>query len=494
MRKWCGSPEFLLVTISILFLSILISGLGGCSSGQDSRLSKALRAIGGVGQLPPEAAIELQRFKSIFNAKSRADSEKSIEYFNFAFKRLRTSYVENVSDKKLINAAIKGIQNLKIESVKPLPSVLVEAALDSMTASLDPHTSYLNPEEFKESFVQTRGEFGGLGIEVTMHDGFVKVVAPIEGTPASRSGLQPGDLITHVDRIAIKGKSLREAVNLMRGTPGSKIFLKVRREGVADFTVTITRAVIKVEPVKWAAKGDIGYIKVSRFSERLQDGLIAAFASLTSEIGHQPVGIILDLRNNPGGLLDQSIFLADSLIDKGNIVSVRGRDPNKTRTFRAKKGDLADGVPIVVLINSGSASASEIVASALKHNGRATILGARSYGKGSVQTIIPLLEEGALKVTTALYYGPDGKSIQARGVSPHIRLHSGKVIKHKKESDLPRSILAVGESPESSQLSISESNCREVGDKKDRALGCALAFLELGKVRFLADHSKEKNM
>jgi len=450
--------------------------------------------------LPEDAQREFVRFEQVFKQYVADDDDEYLDYFGFAYKRLRASYVREVPDAALIDAAIQGVEEAKLSQGSANPDVVVEAALDAMTGSLDPHTSYMNGEEFRESFVQTKGEFGGLGIEVTMEDGFVKVVSPIEGTPASRSNLKSGDLITHVDQEPIQGKTLPEAVRKMRGRPGTDIELKVRRKGVSDFDVFLTRAIIQVRAVRWHMEGDIGYIRVSRFSERMEGGIIKAFAALRTEYGGEPAGIILDLRNNPGGLLDQSVILSDSFLNAGEIVTVRGRTTRSSSSFTAEYGDLANGLPMVVLINGGSASASEIVASALKFHKRATVMGTQSFGKGSVQTIIPLPVEGALRLTTALYYGPNGETLQARGVDPDVYLVPEKVDAEEsengpKEADLPHALPADAHHAQLGQLRVPVAQCVEAGENKDRELGCALAFLHAGSTsKFLADHGGQKSM
>jgi len=490
-----GSPQSKLVVIGVLLALALLPSISGCSTSPESPLATVLRAIGpGVG-LPPVAAREFKRFDTVYRKYADTPDQSKLDYFGFAFKRVRTSYVRPVSDKDLIDAAIKGVEETKAKPGSLSPDVVVEAALDAMTASLDPHTAYFNSEEFKESFVRTRGEFGGLGIEVTMEDDFVKIVSPIEDTPAARAGLRSGDLITHVDTHSIQGKTLRDAVIKMRGAPDTKILLKIRRKGRADFDVTLTRAIIKVQAVKWRLEDRIGYIRVSRFSERLEGGIIKAIASIRAELGAQPDGYVLDLRNNPGGLLDQSIILSDTFLNDGEIVSVRGRDPQDIRSYKAESGDLGENVPMVVLINGGSASASEIVASALKIHKRATIMGTRSFGKGSVQSIIPLPVDGALKLTIALYYGPDGRTIQAQGVVPDIRIVPEEEVAHRKEADEPGAFAARNKVDKTGQSQVHISTCREVGDRKDRELGCALDFLKAGsRDKFLVEHVNRQRM
>ena len=329
---------------------------------------------------------------------------QQLELFGDIFERVRADYVKETDDEKLIEAAVNG-----------------------MLTSLDPHSSYMSPKSFKDMQVQTRGEFGGLGIEVTMENGYVKVVSPIDDTPAYRAGLKPGDLITHLDDEAVQGLTLAEAVERMRGKVNSDIKLKIRREGREPFDVSITRAVIKIRSVRWRTEGKIGYLRITSFSEQADDGVARALKKIKEKLGSDLKGIVLDLRNNPGGLLDQAIKVSDAFLDQGEIVSTRSRKAGDAQRFNAKQGDLADKLPIVVLINGGSASASEIVAGALQDHRRAVVLGTRSFGKGSVQTIIPLSGQGAIRLTTAHYYTPSGRSIQAKGIEPDIEVKQAKL-------------------------------------------------------------------
>src|SRR6186713_2308123 len=334
---------------------------------------------------------------------SAANSEiyRQLDLFGEVLERVRSDYVEKPEDAKLIESAING-----------------------MLAALDPHSAYLNPKHFRDMQVQTRGEFGGLGIEVTMENGVVKVVSPIEDTPASRAGIQSGDLITHLDKEQILGLTLQEAVEKMRGPVNSGITLTIVRKGTEDpFDVKVVRDVIHINPVKYSAEGDVGYIRVTTFNEQTTANLQKAIEDLKKQIGPKLKGYVIDLRNNPGGLLDQAISVSDTFLDRGEVVSTRGRNADETQRFNAQKGDLSDGKPVVVLINGGSASASEIVAGALQDHKRATVIGTRSFGKGSVQTIIPLGSgNGALRLTTARYFTPSGRSIQAKGISPDIEV------------------------------------------------------------------------
>jgi carboxyl-terminal processing protease len=288
----------------------------------------------------------------------------------------------------------------------------------------------MNAKNFRDMQVQVRGEFGGLGIEVTMENGLVKVVSPIDDTPAAHAGLKPGDFITAIDGDQVMGLSLNEAVEHMRGPVNSDVKLSIRREGRDPFDVTLKRAVVKIQSVKSRLEGqDIGYIRITSFNEQTDSGLQNAIKSLKSQAGDKLAGIVLDLRNNPGGLLDQAIAVSDAFLDKGEIVSTRGRRAEDAQRYNARPGDITNGLPIVVLINGGSASASEIVAGALQDQHRAVLLGTRSFGKGSVQTIIQLPGHGAIRLTTARYYTPSGRSIQAKGIEPDIVVEPAKIEK-----------------------------------------------------------------
>ena len=332
-------------------------------------------------------------------ADEDAETYRQLDLFGDILERVRDEYVEEVSTSDLIDAAIEG-----------------------MIGSLDPHSKYHNPKSYKEVQVQARGEFGGLGIEVTMENGYVKVITPIDDTPAQRAGIEPGDLVTHLDDEPVLGLTLQQAVDRMRGPANSEITLTIRRSGVEeDLKFPITRAVIKIRSVRARVVDDeIVLARISTFSEHTSDDLDRVLGDLWEEQGDQVLGVVLDLRNNPGGLLDQAIAVSDAFLGQGEIVSTRGRDHTSALRFNAQEGDIIDGLPLVVLINSGSASASEIVAGALQDHGRALILGTRSFGKGSVQTVIPLSGRGALRLTTANYYTPSGRSIQAQGIDPDI--------------------------------------------------------------------------
>ena len=337
------------------------------------------------------------------SAAASSDTYRNLNLFGDVFERVRSDYVEKPEDAKLVETAING-----------------------MLAGLDPHSSYMDGKSFRDMQIQTRGEFGGLGIEVTMEDGLVKVVAPIDETPAAKAGILANDIITHLDDDAVQGLTLNQAVEKMRGPVNTKIKLRVMRKGAEKpLEISITRDIIRVRAVRSNVQGDdVAYIKLTQFNEQTTDGLKKAISDLTSQIPADKLkGYIIDMRNNPGGLLDQAISVSDAFLDRGEIVSTRGRNVEETQRFNARSGDLTKGKPIIVLVNGGSASASEIVAGALQDHKRATVLGTRSFGKGSVQTIIPLgAGNGALRLTTARYYTPAGKSIQAKGISPDIEV------------------------------------------------------------------------
>jgi carboxyl-terminal processing protease len=332
-----------------------------------------------------------------------SDTYRQLNLFGDVFERVRADYVEKPDDGKLIESAVNG-----------------------MLAGLDPHSSYMDPKSFKDLQVQTKGEFGGLGIEVTMEDGLVKVVAPIDETPAAKAGVLANDIISHLDDEPVQGLTLNQAVEKMRGPVNTKIRLKIMRKGMEKpIEVTIVRDVIRVRSVRSRVEGgDVAYIRLTQFNEQTTDGLKKALADTTAQIGADKLkGYIVDMRNNPGGLLDQAISVSDAFLEKGEIVSTRGRNAEETQRFSARAGDLTKSKPVIVLINGGSASASEIVAGALQDHKRATVIGTRSFGKGSVQTIIPLgAGNGALRLTTARYYTPAGTSIQAKGIKPDIEV------------------------------------------------------------------------
>ena len=333
-----------------------------------------------------------------------ASAYGQLDLFSDAFERVRANYVRPVKDGELIDAAIQG-----------------------MVSNLDPHSSYMDAKMYGDMQITTKGQFGGVGIEVTQEDGVIKVISPIDGTPASRAGIKTNDRIIGIDGTSIAGLQLNEAIDKMRGSAGSKITLTIVREGEKKpFDVTLVRAIVSVDAASYRREGDIGYIRMPGFNEQTADGLEKAVRDLKKQIGPGIKGYVLDLRNNPGGLLDQAIQVSDDFLGTGEIVSTRGRHAEDTQRYDAKGGDITDGKPVVVLINGGTASASEIVSGALQDHKRATIIGLTSFGKGSVQTIIPLGENrGALRLTTARYYTPSGHSIQAQGIIPDIQVAQG---------------------------------------------------------------------
>ncbi len=340
---------------------------------------------------------------------------EQLDLFGDIFERIRSEYVEEVSSKDLI-----------------------EAAIDGMLTSLDPHSSYLSADDAAKMKVQTRGEFGGLGIEVTQQEGFVKVVSPIDGTPADAAGMEAGDFITHVDGQSLLGLTLDEAVGMMRGPVGSEIIITVVREGEDEpFDVSIIRDTIKLTAVRARTEGDTVVLRITTFNDQTYPNLVDGLEKQVEEAGGMENinGIVLDLRNNPGGLLNQAIRVTDAFLEKGEIVSTRGRYSRDSERYNAKAGDLANGKPIVVLINGGSASASEIVAGALQDHRRAIVVGTRSFGKGSVQTVMPLRGDGAMRLTTSRYYTPSGRSIQALGVSPNIIVEQPRRKNAEKEDE-----------------------------------------------------------
>jgi carboxyl-terminal processing protease len=350
--------------------------------------------------------------KTINADTNRQETYKQLNLFGDVFQRVQEQYVEEVTDKKLIESAISG-----------------------MLQSLDPHSSYLSADSYKDMQVKTKGKFGGLGIEITMEDGVVKVVSPIDDTPAAKAGMKSGDLIIGVDGESIRGLTINESVSKLRGPVGSKVIITVVRDKKDPYEIEIKRDIINIKSVKHNIIKNIGYVRLTTFSDTTTSGLEKALTEIKKNIGNKFQGLILDLRNNPGGLLNQSISVADAFLNQGEIVSTQGRNDDDTSRVFAKKGDLINGHPLVVLINSGSASASEIVAGALKDHSRAIIIGTRSFGKGSVQSIIPLAGNGAMRLTTARYFTPSGISIQAKGIEPDIIVEAGVTDLKKAKND-----------------------------------------------------------
>lgn len=391
--------------------------------------------------------------------KTAEFSEETYQFLNLfgdVFERIRTQYVESVDDKETIENAING-----------------------MLVSLDPHSSYLNKDSFEDMRIQTKGEFGGLGIEVTMENGLVKVVSPIDETPAADAGMQAGDLIVELDGEEVMGLTLSEAVDKMRGRVGQPITLTVVREDAPEpLKIEIIRDIIKIRSVRHRVEGgNVGYIRITTFNEQVEANLEKAINDIKKEAGDKLKGFVLDLRNNPGGLLDQAIYVSDAFLDKGEIVSTRGRDPVDTKRANATVGDLTDGMPIVVLINGGSASASEIVAGALQDHHRAIVMGTKSFGKGSVQTIISLPGHGAMRLTTARYYTPSGRSIQAEGIEPDIIVEAAKIeqlesqFKQRREADLRGALIneAVNDNIKTTKTNNKDEEEKPIDYQLDRA-------------------------
>jgi carboxyl-terminal processing protease len=365
------------------------------------RKASILLAGAAMGALATVAVTQPRAILGMDANAAASDTYRHINLFGDIFERVRTDYVEKPDDAKLIESAING-----------------------MLTGLDPHSSFMDARNFRDRQVQTRGEFGGLGIEVTQEEGLIKVVSPIDDTPAAKAGILANDIITHIDNEPIQGLTLQQAVEKMRGPVGSQITIRVTRTGAQPRDVQITRDRIVIRAVRHQILGDdVGYVRVTQFNEQTTENLRRAIEDIKAKVPADKLrGYVIDMRNNPGGLLDQSISVSDAFMERGEIVSTRGRNAEETQRWNARAGDLTGGKPIIVLINGGSASASEIVAGALQDHRRATVLGTRSFGKGSVQTIIPLGSQGALRLTTARYYTPSGRSIQARGIDPDIVL------------------------------------------------------------------------
>mgnify|MGYP001545932601 FL=1 len=370
-------------------------------------------------------------------AHSASDNSayKQLDLFGDAFERVRANYVRPVSETELVNAAIEG-----------------------MVSSLDPHSSYMDAKAYADMKIQTKGEFAGIGIEVTMEDGLVKVISPIDDTPAAKAGIKPGDYIAAIDNTPVQGLSLGDAVDRMRGAAGTKIKLTVLRKGEKKpFEMTLVRATVHVATVKFHREGDVGYIRLTSFNQEAAPGIERAVKALQQQIGSNIKGYVLDLRNNPGGLLDQAVDVSDDFLQGGTIVSTKGRHSDDNATYSAHGGDIANGKPVIVLINQGTASASEIVAGALQDDKRAKIIGMTSFGKGSVQTIIPLSEGGgALRLTTARYYTPSGHSIQALGITPDVAVAQGDEsavkLAAQSEADLPGHLAGAGPAKKETQV------------------------------------------
>lgn len=416
-----------------LLLALSVFSLPLAALAQDDKTAGETRSAGSMpGEKPKD--------------DSYSETYKQLNLFGDVFERARSQYVEPVEDK-----------------------VLMENAINGMLSNLDPHSSYLNEEAFTDMQVSTKGEFGGLGIEVTLENGFVKVVSPIDDTPAFRAGILAGDYIVEIGGEPVMGMALSDAVDKMRGKVGTPIKLVVRREGEAEpLDFELVRDIIKIQSVRHRVEGNVGYIRITTFNQNTQPGLEKAITEIKKELGSKLVGYVLDLRNNPGGLLDQAISVSDTFLDRGEIVSTRGRHESDTKRDNATPGDLGDGLPIVVLINGGSASASEIVSGALQDHKRAILLGTKSFGKGSVQTVIPLPGHGAMRLTTARYYTPSGRSIQAKGIEPDILVEPAKIESLKvgglSEADLPGALKNTDKKEEPKESEKKEDAAKDKSD------------------------------
>jgi len=380
-------------------------------------------------------------------ASKNKETYEYLDLFGQIFDRVRSEYVEEVTDEELI-----------------------EKAIDGMLTGLDPHSSYMNEEIWKEMQMDTSGKFGGLGIEITMEEGFVKVISPIEDTPAFKAGVIAGDYITQINDTPVFGLTLSEAVDLMRGDKGEPITITISREGIEPFEIEIIRDIIKIQSVKYEIINNVGYLRITSFTEQTESGLLKSIKKIKEELNNKQIGFILDVRSNPGGLLSQSIKVSDIFLERGEIVSTRGRDKENIKRYRAKKGDEINGQPLIVLINGGSASASEIVAGALQDHKRAIIVGTKSFGKGSVQTIIPFKKSNkekstaGIRLTTARYYTPSGESIQGKGIEPDVMIEQGvfesKEFKRFSEADLKDSL--------DSEKNKKETDNEEENDEENR--------------------------
>ncbi len=425
-------------------------------------LNNRMKSVGFMA-LGAVSALAIAQAVNMATAATNADTYKLLNLFGEVYDRVRSDYVEKPDEQKMMESAING-----------------------MLTSLDPHSSYMNAKDFAEMNIKTKGEFGGLGIEVTMENGVIKVVSPYDDTPAKKAGIMSNDLIVKIDGKDVQGINLNEAVDKMRGPVGTPITLTIVRDKKEPFDVKMNRDTIKIESVKSSQEGDdVGYIRIATFNEQADSGLQKAIADLDKKMNGKEKGFILDLRNDPGGLLQQAIAVSDVFMEKGEVVSTRGRNADQVERYTATKGDLTNGKPLVVLINGGAASASEIVAGALQDQKRATVIGTRSFGKGSVQTIIPLGNEGAIRLTTQRYYTPSGRSIQAQGIVPDIVIDEplppelqGKNVSTEGESGLNGHLA----NPNGGQEGGGSSAYVPEDKTKDEQLKAAVAFLHGEKV------------
>ena len=431
----------------------------------------------------------LDRYRTEF-AKTRgygalSTADRNYVLFADAMRRVLTEHVKPYDPQVLVDKALAGLQKKKGENARANDRVLTEAALDSMLGGLDPYSSFLDAERYRYIREQTQGEFGGLGIEVTMDEesGLIRVVSPIDGSPAARAGLRSGDLITRIDDVAVKGLNLQDAVARMRGPVGTSVGLTLRRPPAADngTRVSLTRAIVKIHPVRFRLEGDVAYIRIATFNQQTSSALDQAVEDMRRQSGGRLAGAVVDLRNNPGGLLEQAVNVADRFLEAVDIVTVRGRDPDETRAYHGTAGDLLAGLPVVVLINSGSASASEIVAGALQDHGRALLFGTRSYGKGSVQTISSLSVDTGIRLTTARYFRPSGALVDCFGVSPNLDIKATNGNTEETHPD-PATCDPNAPPPPAPRVWKAEDMCPDViaGVPKpdaDRPLECAVAAI-----------------
>ena len=378
-------------------------------------------AVAACSSTPPGLSAEtraaVQHLASFARLNGTGDiASNQFDIFAHVYDRVRRDYVREVSGEELMAAAVEAVKGAYDQNFTD-DAKIVKAAISGMLETLDKYSVFLDGDEYNSLLDETKGEFGGIGIEVSKGDGFIEVVTPLDGTPGAKAGLKPGDQITHADGFSLAALSFRDAVQRLRGRVGTKIMLTIDRDGVQSFETTIIREIIKIEAVRWGLEEKIGYVRITSFNAHTGSELQKAVGSIRKELGKNFIGLVIDLRNNPGGLLNQSIEVSDALLDKGQIVSTRGR--NDVNSYTASFGDIVRGLPVIVLINRGSASAAEIVASALKYHDRALLIGEKSFGKGSVQTIIPMAGQQGLKLTTALYYTPSGRTVDD-GISPHI--------------------------------------------------------------------------
>ena len=452
-----------------------------------------------VENMPQLGQISAAFDRNVVPVPSPGERLRQLDLFAEVFDITAQDYVDPVPTDRIVALAVNSfdetareIAEIKAEKPSeeraPVPEdalsapKLMASALGRFLNELDAHSDYMPPDLYREMKVRTRGEFGGIGIEVTMEEGLVKVVAPIDGTPGARAGLQTGDLITHVNGEPVLGLTLAEAVKRMRGRRGSSVVLKMRRPPSEEpFQVTIIRDVVRIQAVRARVEGNVGYVRITTFNERAEEALYEAMDDLRDELNEDMLGVVLDLRNNPGGLLDQALAVSDAFLGEGEIVSTRSRDVSRVRRFTAERGDISEGKPVVVLINGGSASASEIVAGALQDHDRALIMGNRSFGKGSVQTIIPVSGGGALRLTTARYYTPDGRSIQRTGIRPDIRAESGDDAR-RREADLENALEGGVETAAVVQRNMAEVCPNLLEDAEDPTLTCALDILESRRI------------